>query len=127
MGSQFKGTAILEEQTANAIKQWHGGVKKKMKKKGQDFSLSNNHSCSSPISTSNRTMDSPSDNNHHHSQNDSQDGIPSLLRNPTLSDITSFHGRIEIVEDGAREISQHVVPSTVIEIAGVPDRIKNQT
>jgi len=98
-----------------------------MKKKGQDFSLSNNHSYSSPISTSNRTMDSPSDNNHHHSQNDSQDDIPSLLRNPTLSDITSFHGQIEIVEDRAREISQHVVPSTVIEIAGVPDRIKNQT
>lgn len=126
MGSQFKG-AILEEQTANAIKQWHGGVKKKMKKKRQDVSLSNYHSYSSPVSTSNRTMDSLSDDSHHHSQNNSQDDIPSLLRNPTLSDITPFHGQIEIVENGAQEIPQHVGPSTVIEIAGVPDLIKNQT
>ncbi|KAG6781874.1 hypothetical protein POTOM_011259 [Populus tomentosa] len=96
MGSQLKG-AILEERTANAIKQ-----------------------C-------NRTMDSLSDNSHHHSQSNSQDDIPSLLRNPTLSDITPFHGQIEMVENGAQEIPQHVVPSTVIEIAGVPDLIKNQT
>nr|TKS14932.1 hypothetical protein D5086_0000038550 [Populus alba] len=87
MGSQLKG-AILEERTANAIKQY---------------------------------------NSHHHSQSNSQDDIPSLLRNPTLSDITPFHGQIEMVENGAQEIPQHVVPSTVIEIAGVPDLIKNQT
>nr|TKS10941.1 MLO-like protein 3 [Populus alba] len=126
MGSQLKG-AILEERTANAIKQWYGGVKKKMKKKRQDVSLSNYHSYSPPVSTSNRTMDSLSDNSHHHSQSNSQDDIPSLLRNPTLSDITPFHGQIEMVENGAQEIPQHVVPSTVIEIAGVPDLIKNQT
>ncbi|KAF9684927.1 hypothetical protein SADUNF_Sadunf03G0001200 [Salix dunnii] len=118
MGSQFKG-AILDEQTVNAIKQWHNGVRKKMKKKRQDISLSNYQSYSSPISTSNRTMDSPSDNNHHHSRNGSQDHIPTLFRNPTFSDITSFHGQIEITEDGAQEFSQHVVPSTVIEMADV--------
>ncbi|KAB5563643.1 hypothetical protein DKX38_003697 [Salix brachista] len=123
MGSQFKG-AILDEQTVNAIKQWHSGVRKKMKKKTQDFSLSNHQSYSSPISTSNRTMDSPSDNNHHHSRNGSQDHIPSLSRNPTFSDITSFHGQIEITEDGAQDFSQHLVPSSVIEIAEVPDLTK---
>ncbi|KAJ6389808.1 hypothetical protein OIU77_028016 [Salix suchowensis] len=123
MGSQFKG-AILDEQIVNAIKQWHCGVTEKMKKKTQDFSLSNHQSYSSPISTSNRTMDSPSDNNHHHSRNGSQDHIPSLFRNPTLSDITSFHGQIEITEDGAQDFSQHLVPSSVIEIAEVPDLTK---
>ncbi|KAJ6706654.1 MLO-LIKE PROTEIN [Salix purpurea] len=123
MGSQFKG-AILDEQTVNAIKQWHSGARKKIKKKTEDFSLSNHQSYSSPISTSNRTMDSPSVNNHHHSRNGSQDHIPSLFRNPTLSDITSFHGQIEITEDGAQDFSQHLVPSSVIEIAEVPDLTK---
>ncbi|KAJ6416255.1 hypothetical protein OIU84_004959 [Salix udensis] len=111
MGSQFKG-AILDEQTVNAIKQWHSGVRKKMKKKTQDFSLSNHQSYS------------PLDSNHHHSRNGSQDHIPSLFRNPTLSDITSFHGQIEITEDGAQDFSQHLVPSSVIEIAEVPDLTK---
>ncbi|CAK7357186.1 unnamed protein product [Dovyalis caffra] len=127
MGSQFK-SAILEEQTANVIKQWHSRVKKKTKNKRHDFSPSNHQSYSSPVSTSSRTMDSSNENHHRHpSPNDSPSHTPSLYRNLTFWEMTSVHGETEIVEESAQEIPQHVVPSTVVEIGNVPDVTKNQT
>ncbi|KAK8641283.1 hypothetical protein V6N13_010698 [Hibiscus sabdariffa] len=51
MGSNFK-RAVLEEQTANAIKQWHAGVKLKRKKNRQSSPADDSPSTNTSVSTS---------------------------------------------------------------------------
>ncbi|XP_030447750.1 MLO-like protein 3 [Syzygium oleosum] len=62
MGSQFK-SAVLEEQTANVIKQWHAGVREKRKKQKGDAS---NHGQEDSSSTkySKRTNSDTSSSHH---------------------------------------------------------------
>ncbi|XVF47139.1 hypothetical protein PTKIN_Ptkin03bG0085300 [Pterospermum kingtungense] len=75
MGSNFKST-VLEETTADAIKQWHAGVKQKRKKRrevGNDYYSSNG------------TVTPDLSPRHH--------------RTPTLSETASFASRTEIVEE----------------------------
>ncbi|XP_031267286.1 MLO-like protein 3 [Pistacia vera] len=96
MGSHFK-KALLEEQTANAIKRWHDGVKHKRKKQ-QDMSQSG-HDMSSTNFSSNRTLGSL-DLSYHH-------------RTPILSDPASFPGKTEIIE-GDQEISQDGLDPAIV-------------
>ncbi|KAF2300575.1 hypothetical protein GH714_014098 [Hevea brasiliensis] len=115
MGTQFK-SAILEEQTANAIREWHAGVKQKRKKK-QVMSPSVS-SYPSPISTTNRTMDSP-DDFYSNNRFTSPDFSSHHNRTPTFAEIVAVSSQSEIIEYG-----QEIVPSTALQIDHMP---KNQT
>ncbi|KAE8731595.1 Auxin response factor 4 isoform 1 [Hibiscus syriacus] len=79
MGSNFK-RAVLEVQTANAIKEWHAGVKLKRKKQRQ----------SSPAaaddSTNNNTAVSAVDSSAHQHQ------TPALLENASFAEIQDESG-----------------------------------
>ncbi|XP_050367302.1 MLO-like protein 3 [Argentina anserina] len=111
MGSNFKSTHVLEEQTTKVIKQWHADVKKKRKQNRQDDSESG-HDYSSTVGSSRRTMNPPDFSSHH--------------RQPTFADVENGQ---EIVEEhqekgGQNEIelaSTYTIPSTEIhiEISGV--------
>lgn len=62
MGSQFK-SAVLEEQTANVIKQWHAGVREKRKKQKGDAS---NHGQEDSSSTKySKSTNSDTSSSHH--------------------------------------------------------------
>ncbi|TXG73878.1 hypothetical protein EZV62_002457 [Acer yangbiense] len=86
MGSTFK-SAMLNEKTSHALKQWHAGAKNRMKKQ-QDISKSV-HDISStsttPIWTSNRTS--------------TYQDLSPHRRTPTLGEITTFPEKSEITED----------------------------
>lgn len=82
MGSNFKSTAVLEEQTTKVIKQWHADVKQKRKKNKQDNSESGHDFSSTIGSSSRRTMYSTDFSSHN--------------RQPTFAEMS----QIEIVEDG---------------------------
>lgn len=82
MGSNFKSTAVLEEQTTKVIKQWHADVKQKRKKNRQDNSESGHDFSSTIGSSSRRTMYSTDFSSHH--------------RQPTFAEMS----QIEIVADG---------------------------
>lgn len=87
MGSNFKSTQVLEEQTTKVMKQWHADVKKKRKKNRQDNS---GHDYSSTIgSSSRRTMNSPDFSSHR--------------RQPTFAAMS----QTEIVEDGQEIVEEH--------------------
>lgn len=88
MGSNFKSTAVLEEQTTKVIKQWHADVKQKRKKNRQDNSESGHDFSSTIGSSSRRTMTSTDFSSHH--------------RQPTFAEMS----QIEIDEDG-QEIVEH--------------------
>ncbi|KAI6685767.1 hypothetical protein NL676_031680 [Syzygium grande] len=62
MGSQFK-SAVLEEQTANVIKQWHAGVREKRKKQKGDAS---NHGQEDSSSTKYSTRTNSDTSSSHH-------------------------------------------------------------
>ncbi|XP_050214853.1 MLO-like protein 3 [Mercurialis annua] len=96
MGSQYK-RAILEDETANVIKQWHAQVKQKRK---------NKESVASPKSITSRTMESPDRTN--------SPRLSSYIRSPTFSETSSFPTQFEIVEH-RQEIDQHVVRNDVVE------------
>ncbi|KAI3461451.1 hypothetical protein Pfo_018114 [Paulownia fortunei] len=81
MGSQYK-SAILEENTIHAIKQWHANVKQKRKR--EPYSESGNQDDSSTVRSHSRTA-SPD--------------ISSHRRAPTLTEFASRGGAPEIVED----------------------------
>ncbi|KAK3206037.1 hypothetical protein Dsin_020083 [Dipteronia sinensis] len=86
MGSTFK-SAVLNEKTSNALKQWHAGAKNR-KKKQQDISKSvhdTSSTSSTTISSSNRTRTFPDFSPHR--------------RTPTLGEITTFPEKSEITED----------------------------
>ncbi|XP_022756687.1 MLO-like protein 3 [Durio zibethinus] len=89
MGSNFK-SAVLEEQTAKVIKQWHDGVKQKRKKQAGSSHVGND------FSKSNESV-SPDLSSHH--------------RTPTLSETASFPNNSEIVEED-REIQEEAGPAT---------------
>ncbi|XVF19481.1 hypothetical protein REPUB_Repub11eG0114400 [Reevesia pubescens] len=89
MGSNFK-SAVWEEQTANAIKQWHAGVKQKRKKR------ESSHVVGSDYSNSYRTIST--DLSSHH-------------RTPTLSDTASFPTKTEIVEEVSDQIQEEASPA----------------
>ncbi|XVE79073.1 hypothetical protein DITRI_Ditri14bG0028500 [Diplodiscus trichospermus] len=91
MGSNFK-SAVLEEQTAKAIKQWHAGVKQKQKKQGESSHNGNDYS------NSNRTNISIDSSSTHH-----------LHRTPTFSETAGFPSKTEIVEE--REIQEEAGPA----------------
>lgn len=70
MGSSFK-KAVLEEETANAIKQWHAGVREKMRKKKGIVNYNNNNNNNINISNNNNfTVGGGNDpvdlSSHHH-------------------------------------------------------------
>ncbi|XP_021278284.1 MLO-like protein 3 isoform X1 [Herrania umbratica] len=77
MGSNFK-SALFEEHTANAIRQWHAVVKQKRKKQGGASRVGNDYS------NSNRNISSDLSTNH---------------PTPNPSEIASFPSRTEIVEE----------------------------
>lgn len=92
MGSTFK-RAVLEEQTANAIRQWHAGVKQKRKQQ-QDVSQS------SPDHYSSRTISTSPEFSSHH--------LHRHHRTPTLGDIVTLPVKTEInAENNDQEIVQH--------------------
>ncbi|KAL3530594.1 hypothetical protein ACH5RR_009916 [Cinchona calisaya] len=80
MGSRFK-SAVLEEHTVHAIKQWHADVRKKRHKQRTSKSLNNDYSSTVRSISTNSTPDVSS----HH-------------RTLTLSDFSSHAGK-EIVEE----------------------------
>ncbi|KAF8039806.1 hypothetical protein BT93_B2115 [Corymbia citriodora subsp. variegata] len=80
MGSQFK-SAVLEEQTASVIKQWHAGVREKRKKQKGDASNRGGSDYSSTIWNSERTNSEESSSHH---------------RTPTFAEIS---GTAEITEE----------------------------
>lgn len=82
MGSQFK-SAVLEEQTASVIRQWHAEVREKRKKQNNK---NTEHPRDSFSSVSRSYMNSPIDLSSHH-------------RSLTISGSDSIHGENEIVEN----------------------------
>ena len=86
MGSTFK-SAVLNEKTSHALKQWHAGAKNRIKKRQEDSKSVHyiSYISTSPIWTSNRTSTS-------------QDLSPHR-RTPTLGEITTFPEKSEITED----------------------------
>ena len=94
MGSNFK-SAVLEEETVHAIKQWHTQVKKRRKKQQRqqpNYIQSPQHNSSSATCNNSRT--NSSDISSHHSA-------------PTLEQFAS-HGGSEITEERHQE-HEHVV------------------
>ncbi|KAL6199974.1 hypothetical protein ACLB2K_029756 [Fragaria x ananassa] len=89
MGSNFKSTQVLEEQTTKIMKQWHADVKKKRKKNRQDNSESGHDYSSTIGSSSRRTMNSPDFSSHR--------------RQPTFAAMS----QTEIVEDGQEIVEEH--------------------
>ncbi|XP_057472558.1 MLO-like protein 3 [Actinidia eriantha] len=87
MGTHFK-SAVLEEETANVIRQWHAGVKDK-RKKGKLSPSTRGEDSTSVWSRSN----SPDISSHH--------------RSPTLSEFASHHP--EVTETATRDNDQ-IVP-----------------
>lgn len=107
MGSNFK-SAVLEQQTANVIKQWHATVKQKRKKQ-KDYSQSP-HGYSTTTWGSSRS--SPHD-------------LSSHRPSPTFStEITAIGTVTEITPDREQEIvveddhspADHTVSSTAVQI-----------
>lgn len=86
MGSTYK-KAMLEEQTANVVKQWHSGVRQKRKK--QTPQSNSSHVNSLTIWSSNRTLSSPDFSSHNQA--------------PSLGDIVSVPSKIEIMEIDHRD------------------------
>ncbi|GAV78097.1 Mlo domain-containing protein [Cephalotus follicularis] len=112
MGSNFK-SAILEEQTVNAIKQWHNDVRQKKKK--QDTSQSSRITASNVLgSYSSRTISSPDISTHH--------------RTPTFSDMAPMPSKTEICEDNQEfgHNDPHMVTSHVLQIE-LTDTTKTQS
>ncbi|WRX32576.1 Mlo-related protein - like 10 [Theobroma cacao] len=98
MGSNFK-SALFEEHTANAIRQWHAGVKQKRKNQGGASRVGNDNS------NSNRSISSDLSTQH---------------RAPTSSEIASFPSRTEIVEEDT-EIQEEAADPAVNKIPTVVD------
>ncbi|KAJ7947786.1 MLO-like protein [Quillaja saponaria] len=82
MGSQLK-KAVLEDQTANVLKQWHAEVKKRKKREKQQ---SGQELSSITISSSSRTISSSPEVSLHQ-------------RAPTFSEMTKFPSQTEIEEN----------------------------
>lgn len=93
MGSNFKSAAVLEEQTANVMKQWHAEVKKKRKKK-QDSSQSGHDEDSTTVGSSRGIMNSPDSSSHR--------------RQLTFAELTqNFPGKTETVDDNQEIVEDH--------------------
>ncbi|XWS52691.1 hypothetical protein CRYUN_Cryun11dG0092700 [Craigia yunnanensis] len=89
MGSNFK-SAALEEHTANAIKQWHAGVKQKQKKQRESSHLGNDSSNSNTTISMNLSS--------HH-------------RTPTLSETSSFPRKTDQIVEEDREMQEEAGPA----------------
>ncbi|GLU19022.1 hypothetical protein SLE2022_352920 [Rubroshorea leprosula] len=99
MGSNFKST-VLENKTANAIKQWHAVVRQRRKKQES----SNCHDSSSRgSSSSNRTAGSSNFSSHLH-------------RMPTVAKTSTFPAKHEILEEDNQLTHQGTGPSSCAEI-----------
>lgn len=102
MGSQFK-SAVLEEQTASVIKQWHAGVREKRKQQKKDASNHSREDYSSTIRYSERTNSDVSSSHH---------------RAPTFAEISSTAEITEEFQESGsdRELGQVEGPSDFVRI-----------
>lgn len=110
MGSNFK-SAVLEEQTVHAIKQWHAEVKKKRKKQANASKSTNYYNDSSSTTRSIGTNST------------STSDFSSHRRMPTLADFASGAGD-EIVEEQLHHQEQEIVHQndderTIVEVSEV--------
>lgn len=104
MGSNFK-SAVLEEHTVKAIRQWHSEVKQKRKKNHSTTHSTHDYSSSTTMDHGNATISSSP-----------EQASPSYNRSPSFADqLARYSINTEIVEEhqeiGQNELEQPVVTS----------------